>query len=55
MTDVYELWIKWPGEDWKLFKSGNDIEYLRTTAKRIAKILKIDCKIHAVQRFEQSI
>ncbi len=55
MTDKYELWTKWPGEDWKFFKSSNDIEYLRATAKRVAKSLGISCKIHAVERFEQPL
>lgn len=55
MNDKYELWTKWPREDWKFFKSGNDIKKLQDTAKRIAKSLGISCKIFAIRRFEQPL
>lgn len=55
MTDKYELWTKWPSEEWKFFKSSNDIEYLRTMAKSVAKNLGISCTIYAVERFEQPL
>lgn len=55
MNDKYELWTKWPREDWKFQRSGNDIRKLQDTAKRLAKSLGISCKIYAVKRFEQPL
>ena len=55
MNDKYELWTQWPREDWKFFKSGNDIRKLQDTAKRMSKSLGVSCKIYVVKRFEQPL